>query len=69
MGSKREEEQVKRPIQARSPSMRDALLVDGMADRGSRILSEIKEVKEIEICDKIMLGEERQQRREAGQAS
>lgn len=69
MGNKRKEEQVKGPIQARSPSMRDALLVDGMSDRGSRILSEIKEVKEIEIRDKIMLGEERQQRREAGQAS
>lgn len=60
---------MKETIQALTSSMRDALLVDGMVDRGSRILSEIDEVKETEIRDKIMLEEERQSRREAGQAS
>ena len=69
MGSKREEEQVKGTIQARTSLMRDGLLVDGMVDRGSRMLSEIKEVKETKIRDKIMSEEERQRRREAGQAS
>lgn len=69
MGSKREEEQVKGTIQARTSLMRDGLLVDGMVDRGSGMLSEIKEVKETKIRDKIMLEEERQRRREAGQVS
>lgn len=49
--------------------MTGALLVDGVTVRGSRILSEITEVKETKIRDKIKLGEVRQRRREAGQAS
>lgn len=60
---------MKGTIQARTPSMTDALLVDGVTVRGSRILSEITEVKETKIRDKIKLGEVRQRRREAGQAS